>query len=83
MKIDTTNYKHVPEIEFNGRMYKSSYDHNYYTNGVELILEECDGAECFSYYRIVNKSREYLGCTYSLTGIFDDDTQTVFELNDN
>lgn len=83
MKINVTDYYHVSKIEFNGHMYKSSYNHNYYTNGVKLILEECDDADCFLYYHIVNNSREYLGCFYSLIGIFDNGTQTVFELNEN
>lgn len=79
--INTEGFKYVSEIEFNGNSYKSCYNHNYYTNGSELILEECDDADCFSYYRILNNSTEYLGCIYSLTGIFDDDnSETLYEL---
>ena len=54
--------------------------HNYYTNGSELILEECDDADCFSYYRIINNTAEYIGCIYDCCGIFDDDSQNEFEL---
>ena len=57
---------------------KISYQYN--TNGSELILEECDDADCFSYYKIINDTTEYLGCIYNLAGIFDDDSQNEFEL---
>lgn len=80
MIFDTTGFNHVSEITFNGSNYKSYYNHNYYTNGSELILEECDDADCFSYYRIINNTIEYLGCIYDLISIFEDDFQNEFEL---
>ncbi len=81
--INTEGFKYISEIQFNGKSYKSYYNHNYYTNGSELILEESDDAECFSYYRILNNSTEYLGSIYSLTGIFYDNSETLYELYDD
>ena len=83
MIFNTTGFNQVSEIAFNGHNYESCYNHNYYTNGSELILEECDDADCFSYYRITNDTTEYLGCIYDLAGIFDDDSQNEFELIQN
>lgn len=80
MIFNTTGFNHVSEITFNGHNYKSFYNHNYYTNGSELILEECDDCDCFSYYRIINNTSEYLGCIYNLISIFEDDSQNEFEL---
>lgn len=84
MIFNTTGFNYVSEINFNGHNYKSYYNHNYYTNGLELILEECDDADCFSYYRIINNNThyylEYLGCIYNLVSIFEDDSQNEFEL---
>lgn len=78
--FNTSGFNHISEIEFEGRNYKSSYNHNYYTNGSELIFEECDDAECFSYYKIINGTTEYLGCIYDYCGIFYYDSQNEFEL---
>lgn len=78
--INTSGFNHVSEIEFEGRNYKSSYNRNYYTNGSELIFEECDDSDFFSYYKIINNMPEYLGGIYNLIGIFDDDSQNEFEL---
>ena len=80
MIFNTTGFNHVSKITFNGHNYKSCYNHNYYTNGSELILEESDDADCFSYYRIINNTSEYLGCIYNLISIFEDDSQNEFEL---
>ena len=80
MIFNCLGFNHVSEIEFNGHNYESCYNHNYYTNGSELILEECDDCDCFSYYRIINNTTEYIGCIYDCCGIFDDDSQNEFEL---
>ncbi len=84
MIFNTTGFNYVSKIEFNDCNYESCYNHNYYTNGSELILEECDDADCFSYYRIIDNNGyyylEYLGCIYNLMSIFEDDSQNEFEL---
>lgn len=86
MIFNTTGFNYVSKIDFNGKLYESHYNHNYYTNGSELILEkvDCDDDDCLSYYRIINNNLyfylEYLGCIHSLTSIFEDDSQNEFEL---
>lgn len=84
MIFNTTGFNYVSKIDFDGKLYESHYNHNYYTNGSELILEKCDDADCFSYYKIINNNRyfflEYLGCIYNLVSIFEEDSENEFEL---
>lgn len=75
--LNTSNYQHVTEIDFFGQQYKSTYNHNYYYSDLdcELILEICNDDDCYQYYRIEDghDTKEYLGLTYGVYGIFDEE----------
>jgi hypothetical protein len=74
--LNTANYQHLTEIDFFGHIYKSTYNHNYYYSDFDcdLILEVCDDDNCYQYYRIEDGhlTKEYLGSTYGVYGIFDE-----------
>lgn len=73
--IKVNDYRHVEEITFGEKTYKSCYNHNYYYSGKQqdLILEECDDDTCCSYDRIDKDGNQtYLGMTLAGGfGIFD------------
>ena len=75
--LNTSNYQHVTEIDFFGQQYKSTYNYNYYYSDLdcELILEICNDDDCYRYYRIEDghDNKEYLGLTYGVYGIFDEE----------
>lgn len=78
--ITTNDYRFTDEVYYNGLYHYSSYNHNYYTNDEgEIILEECDDDNGFSYYRIdpMTGEDEYLGSEYCSCGIFNSDEQIV------
>ena len=53
-RINPSEYHHVTNITFNGIEFSSYYNHNYFYNeeANDLICEECDDDNGFSYYRI-------------------------------
>lgn len=72
---DRRNYRWVESVSANGKMLTSSYNHNYYrnTNTGEIILEECDDADCFDYSLITGDGQEhYIGSLFCARGIFPD-----------
>jgi hypothetical protein len=75
--LNTSNYQHITEIDFFGQQYKSTYNCNYYYSDLdcELILEICNDDDCYQYYRIEDghDTKEYLGLTYGVYGIFDEE----------
>lgn len=74
--LNTANYKHVQEIDFFGHIYKSSYNYNYYYSDLDcdLIVEVCNDADCYQYYKIEDGhlTKTYLGVIYGVFGIFDE-----------
>lgn len=78
--ITTHDYRFTDEVYYNGLYHYSSYNHNYYTNDEgEIILEECDDDNGFSYYRIdpMTGSDDYLGFSFGYGGIFEDGEKIV------
>lgn len=74
--IDTNLFTHQNQVNFNGEIHHSSYNHNYYTSeeGV-IILEECNDDNDYSYWWIdsENGNTDYIGGVVSIFGIFDED----------
>lgn len=94
-----SNYKYVDSISIGDFFKSSSYNHNYYINiddESDIILEECDDADWFDYYRVIGFHEDewkgkihvfedhiYLGGLYSQIGIFSEfsDKSKAIELN--
>ncbi len=92
--IDTNLFAHQNQVNFNGEIHHSNYNHNYYTSqGGVIILEECDDDNTFYYYNVDPNTgnTEYYGLVDSITGIFDKDydgftyknDEGIIELNSN
>jgi hypothetical protein len=70
---DRRNYRWVESVSVNGKTLTSSYNHNYYKNinTGEIILEECDDADCFDYSLITSDGQKhYIGSLFCVWGIF-------------
>ena len=74
--INANLFTHQNQVNFNGEIHYSSYNHNYYTSrdGV-IILEECDDDNTFYYYNVDPNTgdTEYYGLVDSISGIFNED----------
>lgn len=87
-KINPSGYKRVENINFHGAELLSCYNNNYFYNQEtdDLILEECDDDNGFTYYRIeiidgeVDETRLGLIIDNDYNGIFADD---FFDKNEN
>jgi hypothetical protein len=67
------DYRWVETVSVNGKTLTSSYNHNYYQNinTGEIILDECDDADCFDYSSITcNGDENYIGSLFCVWGIF-------------
>ena len=53
-KIDTKKFKYFKSIEFDGKIYESFYNNNYFYNEVDncLILEICNDERTMYYYEV-------------------------------
>ena len=74
--ISTNLFIHQNQVNFNGEIHHSVYNHNYYTSEDGLIiLKECDDDNTFYYYNVDPNTgdTEYYGLVDSVFGIFDED----------
>ena len=65
-------YHHSQQIEVNGFVFKSSYNHNYYINSDnnDIILETCNDDNEFFYYKVIGASNLCVKTSYLGTGYF-------------
>lgn len=78
-KIDTKKFKSVKSIEFDGKIYESFYNNNYFYNEVDncLILEICNDESTMYYYKVTNDDLVYLGLVDDVFGIFSEYFESV------
>lgn len=78
-KIDTKKFKSVKSIEFDGKIYESFYNNNYFYNEVDncLILEICNEECTMYYYEVTNDDLVYLGLVDDVFGIFSEYFESV------
>ena len=78
-KIDTKKFKSVKSIEFDGKIYESSYNNNYFYNEVDncLILEICNDECTMYYYKVTKDDLVYLGLVDDVFGIFSEYFESV------
>lgn len=79
--VNLTGFNHVDSINYNGKVYNSHYNFNYYYNEESnvLILEESDDDNFLSYTSIT--SRKFLGNIFSEVSIFDEDFEDYQVIN--
>lgn len=78
-KIDTKKFKCIKSIEFDGKIYESFYNNNYFYNEVDncLILEICNDDRTMYYYEVTNDDLVYLGLVDDVFGIFSEFFESV------
>lgn len=78
-KIDTKKFKCFKSIEFDGKIYESFYNNNYFYNEVDncLILEICNDDRTMYYYEVTNDDLVYLGLVDDVFGIFSEYFESV------
>ena len=81
-EIHIKDYTHVDEIDVNGIVLTSVYNHNYYVNkrnNNDVILELCDDEDGFFYERInlSSMSFEFIGLYFGVRGIFNDGLEVI------
>ena len=83
-KIDTKKFKYFKSIEFDGKIYESFYNNNYFYNEVDncLILEICNDDDTMYYYEVTEDDLIYLGLFEDVFGIFESENiNNIVELN--
>lgn len=78
-KVDTKKYKHFKSIEFDGKIYESFDNNNYFYNEVDncLILEICNEERTMYYYEVTKDDLVYLGLVDNVFGIFSEYFESV------
>ena len=78
-KIDTKKFKCVKSIEFDGKIYESFYNNNYFYNEADncLILEICNDECTMYYYKVTKDNLVYLGLVDDVFGIFSEYFESV------
>ena len=79
--VNLTGFNRVDSITYNGKVYTSHYNFNYYYNEETnvLVLEESDDDNFLSYLSIT--SQKFIGNIDSEVSIFDKDFEDYQEIN--
>lgn len=79
IKIDTKKFKCIKSIEFDGKIYESFDNNNYFYNEVDncLILEICNEERTMYYYEVTKDDLVYLGLVDDVFGIFSEYFESV------
>lgn len=83
-RINPKKFKSVKSIEFSGKTFESSYNHNYFYNEADncLILEVSNDDDTMYYYEITEDDLIYLGLIEDVFGIFESENMNnIVELN--